>query len=53
MMPERRKVIHIITRLDKGGAAENTLLTVLGMDKNKYDVQLVKGPTYESRMSRD
>jgi glycosyltransferase involved in cell wall biosynthesis len=53
MMPERHKVIHIITRLDKGGAAENTLLTVLGMDKKKYDVQLVKGPTYESRMSRD
>jgi len=37
--------------LDKGGSAENTLLTVLGIGKKKYEVVLVKGPTYESRMS--
>jgi glycosyltransferase involved in cell wall biosynthesis len=45
------KIIHIITRLDKGGSAENTLLTALGINKKKYEVILVKGPTYESRMS--
>ena len=39
--------------MDKGGSAENTLLTVLGIDKKKYEVVLVKGPTYESRMSKE
>jgi glycosyltransferase involved in cell wall biosynthesis len=45
------KVLHIITRQDKGGSAENTLLTVLGLNKDKYDVTLVKGATLESLMS--
>lgn len=52
-MQKKNKIIHIITRLDKGGSAENTLLTVLGIDKKKYEVILVKGPTYESRMSKE
>ncbi|MFQ6083735.1 MAG: glycosyltransferase family 4 protein [Candidatus Aminicenantia bacterium] len=52
-MQKKHKTIHIITRLDKGGSAENTLLTVLGMDKKKYDIILVKGPTYESKMSKE
>ncbi|GAH60965.1 unnamed protein product, partial [marine sediment metagenome] len=47
------KIIHIITRLDKGGSAENTLLTALGINKKKHEVILVKGPTYESRMSKE
>lgn len=54
-MAERKKkikVVHIITRLDKGGSAENTLLTVLGTDKRKYEVVLVKGSSSESEMSR-
>ncbi len=50
-MQKKNKIIHIITRLDKGGSAENTLLTALGIDEKKYEVILVKGPTYESRMS--
>ncbi len=37
--------------MDKGGSAENTLLTVLGLNKEKYDVTLVKGATLESVMS--
>lgn len=45
------KVAHIITRQDKGGSAENTLLTVLGLNKEKYDVTLIKGSTLESDMS--
>ena len=52
-MQKKNKIIHIITRLDKGGSAENTLLTVLGIDKKKYEVVLAKGPTYESRMSKE
>ncbi|MDP2863383.1 MAG: glycosyltransferase family 4 protein [Desulfobacterales bacterium] len=45
------KVIHIITRLDKGGSAENTLLTAGGLDKQIYDVLLVKGLSNESGMA--
>jgi glycosyltransferase involved in cell wall biosynthesis len=52
-MPKKSKIVHIITRLDKGGSAQNTLLTVLGTDMKKYDVLLFKGPTVESRMSQD
>ncbi len=39
------KVLHVITRFDKGGSAENTFLTVCGLDKNRYDTLLVKGPS--------
>ncbi|MBI4713235.1 MAG: glycosyltransferase family 4 protein [Planctomycetes bacterium] len=39
------KVVHIITRFILGGAQENTLLTVIGLNKNpKYKVTLVTGP---------
>ncbi|RPH52845.1 MAG: glycosyltransferase family 1 protein [Desulfobacteraceae bacterium] len=47
------KVIHIITRLDKGGSAENTLLTVGGLDKKRYDILLIKGLSIESGMAED
>lgn len=47
------KTIHIITRLDKGGSAENTLLTVMGLDKERYDVVLVKGLSVELNMTED
>ncbi len=50
---EKVKVIHIITRLDKGGSAENTLLTTMGLDKNKYEVVLIKGLSLESEMSAE
>lgn len=45
------KVVHIITRFDKGGSAENTLLTVLGLNKEKYSILLIKGLSLESEMS--
>ncbi len=48
---EKIKVAHVITRFDKGGSAENTFLTVRGLDKKKYDVLLIKGLSQESRMS--
>ncbi len=39
------KVLHIITRLIIGGAQENTILSVVGLNKkNKYDITLLTGP---------
>ncbi|MCK4759767.1 MAG: glycosyltransferase, partial [Candidatus Aminicenantes bacterium] len=51
-MPNKAKVLHIITRLDKGGSAENTFLTVKGLDKEKYDVTLMSGPVEDSSQER-
>ncbi len=51
-MDAKFKVIHVITRFDKGGSAENTFLTVRGLDKERYDVCLISGLSQESRMSR-
>ena len=48
---EKIKVAHIITRLDKGGSAENTLLTVKGLDREIYDVILIRGLSIESNMA--
>lgn len=39
------KVLHIITRLDKGGSAENTLLTVSLLNKEEFKVTLISGHT--------
>lgn len=39
----RISVIHIITRLDRGGSARNTFLTALGHDRSKFCVGLVYG----------
>ncbi len=39
------KVLHIITRLDAGGSATNTLETVARLDKEKYQIFLVVGKT--------
>jgi len=46
----RIRVIHVITRFDKGGSAENTYLTCLGLDPELYDVRLVVGTSEESDM---
>lgn len=50
-MGKKIKVLHLITRLDKGGSAESTLLTILGLGKNGYENVLAKGPSTESQMS--
>jgi len=42
------KVLHIITRLIKGGAQENTLLTVVNLDETRYQTALVSGPSVGS-----
>lgn len=39
------RVAHIITRLSKGGAQENTFHTVRLADRDRYDVDLISGPT--------
>jgi glycosyltransferase involved in cell wall biosynthesis len=44
-MKEKIKVLHIITRLDKGGSADNTLLSVLGLNKDIFQVDLLSGRT--------
>jgi glycosyltransferase involved in cell wall biosynthesis len=44
------KIFHIITRLDRGGSAENTLLTCLGLAE-KYELVLVHGLSLESHMT--
>jgi glycosyltransferase involved in cell wall biosynthesis len=46
------KVVHIITRLDMGGSAQNTLLTALHHDSRHYNVWLIKGSTLESAMTK-
>jgi glycosyltransferase involved in cell wall biosynthesis len=45
------KVIHIITRLDMGGSAQNTLDTCLHLNPRKYDVYLIHGLSLESGMT--
>lgn len=36
----RHKVLHLITHLDVGGAQDNTLLTVEGLDRSRFEVHL-------------
>jgi len=39
----RIRNVHIITRFDKGGSAENTFLTVTGLDPRRYETFLIVG----------
>jgi len=41
------RVAHIITRMITGGAEENTLYTVEGLDKNKYDIDIIVGEEFK------
>jgi glycosyltransferase involved in cell wall biosynthesis len=50
---QRIRVLHLITRLDRGGSAENTLLTVIGLDPRRYQVMLGYGASLESHMTPD
>jgi len=42
-MMDKIKVVHIITKLELGGAQQNTLYTVEHLDKTKFDVYLMSG----------
>jgi glycosyltransferase involved in cell wall biosynthesis len=44
------KVLHIITRMDRGGSAQNTLLTCQELS-HKYSVVLAYGLSHESKMT--
>jgi len=44
------KILHIITRLDMGGSAQNTLLTCLRLSR-KYETVLISGLSQESQMT--
>lgn len=37
------KVIHVITRLDRGGSAQNTLLTAIGHEPTRFESLVVAG----------
>ena len=50
-MPGNIRVIHIITRLDMGGSAQEALLTVLTLDPKFHKLILIKGSTSESAMT--
>jgi glycosyltransferase involved in cell wall biosynthesis len=45
-----KKIVHIITRLDSGGSAQNTLITCRALSK-KYEVILAHGLSLESKMT--
>ncbi len=45
------KVLHIITRMDMGGSAQNTLDTCLRLDHREYAVTLMHGLSRESDMT--
>jgi glycosyltransferase involved in cell wall biosynthesis len=40
---ERIKVLHIITHLGVGGGLDNTLITVKGLSRDRYEVHLAAG----------
>jgi len=44
------KVLHIITRFDKGGSAQNTYLTLLGLKERNFQSYFVTGLSLESEM---
>jgi glycosyltransferase involved in cell wall biosynthesis len=41
---DRVRVLHVITHLGRGGATDNTLLTVARLDRSRYQVDLAAGP---------
>ncbi len=53
-MPMKKiNVMHVITRFDKGGSAQNTFLSILGLHRNHFHTVLVSGRTLESEMKSE
>ena len=46
-MARKIKVAHIIARMITGGADENTLFTVQGLNKDRYEVDLIMGEEFD------
>jgi len=44
--PRKIRVAHVITRLCKGGAQENTFHTVRLANRTRFEVDLISGPTH-------
>lgn len=51
-MKKKIRVLHIITRLINGGADENTLSTISGMDEERFHVELAVGAESEEHLLR-
>lgn len=49
---KKRKILHLITHLGLGGASDNTLLTVKGLSRNRYEVHLAAGQDYTDWIDR-
>jgi len=51
----RIKVAHVVTRLDLGGAQQNTIATVRGLDSSRFDALLVcgEGGYFDSEVRAD
>jgi len=45
------RILHIITRMDGGGSAVNTILCAIGQQQAGHQVTLAIGPSEESKMS--
>ncbi len=45
------RILHLITRMDRGGSAANTLACALAQQRAGHAVHLVMGPSTESAMS--
>ncbi len=41
------RVVHVITRMTRGGAQENTLATLRGLKARGYEVTLITGPSWQ------
>jgi len=46
-----KKVIHVITRMDMGGSAQNTIVSCIGLAELGYEIMLIHGPSQESQMT--
>ena len=46
-LQKKIKVAHIITRMITGGADENTLFTIEGLNKEKYEIDLIIGEEFD------
>lgn len=44
------KILHAITRLDRGGSSDNTLLSAIGLVERGYEVDLLFGSTEDANL---
>ena len=42
-MPRKHKIAHVITKLELGGAQQNTLFCTRNHDRDRFDVTLIAG----------